>query len=69
MNPTQLICANCNGDLPKVGGIEIRQHRADGKTAYYTCGAICAHGMILRIIDSEKQNPSADSQSRRSESG
>ena len=58
MNPTQLICANCKGELPKVGGIEIREHRADGKTAYYTCGLICAHGMILKKMDKAKQEDS-----------
>jgi hypothetical protein len=42
MNPTQLICKNCQKRLPKVGGVEIRIHRVDGKTAYYFCSEVCA---------------------------
>ena len=50
MNPTQMICANCKGELPKVGGIEIREHRPDGKTAYYTCGLDCGEQFMVRLM-------------------
>lgn len=49
MNPTQLICAydKCQKVLPKVGGVEIRFHRIDGKTAYYFDSKNCAMNFLM----------------------